>query len=176
MSIAIHLDSALTKSGSGYTVNGLDVTLRSLDTMACISPIGVEATAASSNSPVPFPNGMQIHNAYQISWDATDKATLSLTPPKFDDGCSATLDEWVPGASVGSLPCNNRSEAKSWNGLLLFLEAGIPIIVVVLIASCGGFCFHKSRKRKRARDHAGQDNSRREIVGNPGLRLENVRT
>ncbi|OBT53310.1 hypothetical protein VE04_06278, partial [Pseudogymnoascus sp. 24MN13] len=79
---------------SGYNLDNPGVTIQGLGNqeLACISAIGVKAisstaiataTASETKTPHPFPYGVQIHKAYQISWDETDKPTLSPTPPDF---------------------------------------------------------------------------------------------
>ena len=114
-----------------------------------------------------FPSGMQIHNAYQISWDATDKPTLSPTPPDFDYECSATLAKWVPGESVGALPCRNRTDdGKFGDGrLYMFLVVGIPVIAVALIAGCCGVYFRNRRKKVRGREERSSGRGARPQVG-----------
>lgn len=152
--------------------------------MACVSAIGVKAissTTSATETLPPFPNGIQIHNAYQISWDETDKPTLSPTPPDFSHGCSATLSMWIPGKSIDPLPCNNNGfdggGAKKGAGIA-FIMIGIPVIVAALIATCCGFYFRNSRKKRRAREQSLQDrgSSGRELVDNPGEQGGGVKT
>ncbi|ORY15482.1 hypothetical protein BCR34DRAFT_178637 [Clohesyomyces aquaticus] len=128
--------------------------------MACVSVIGTEAAASPttladviSAAPI-FHSAVQVHNPYQISWDATDKATLSPTPPDFTYGCTATLRTWIPGESVGSLPCNNKHDNLNIGntGLFFFVVIGVPIIAVVLIATCCGIYCRKARRIRRGRD------------------------
>ncbi|OBT78200.1 hypothetical protein VF21_02708 [Pseudogymnoascus sp. 05NY08] len=150
---------------SGYTLNNPQVTLPSLDDLACISAVGVPSpsttstttsTLSSGPEPPPYPHGIQIHNAYQITWASTDKPTLSPTPPDFNYGCSATLSVWVPGESVGSLECNNRSDGGgAGKGVgMVFIMVGIPVIVVVFVGAWCTYCYRSSKKKWRAEDEA----------------------
>ncbi|KFY14703.1 hypothetical protein V492_02461 [Pseudogymnoascus sp. VKM F-4246] len=173
---------------SGYNLDDPGLTLQSLSSqeLACVSAIGVKAISSTTTASVtetlhPFPNGIQIHKAYHISWDETDKPTLSPTPPDFSYGCSATLDMWVPGESVDPLPCNNQTgDGGGVNkaAVTVFMMVGIPVIVVVLIATCCGYYCRKSRRKQRAFEKAmrDQNSAGRELVDNPGEQGGGIKT
>ncbi|KAK0129128.1 hypothetical protein ONS95_001066 [Cadophora gregata] len=143
---------------SGYSLGDAGVELTSLDTLACISAIGVSATPTPTTTMTAapsFPNGVQIHNAYQISWDATDRTRLSPTPPILaKDGCSQTLSVWVPGESVSSLPCSIENGPGGGSGgsggsntaLIYGLAITFPVVFVALLSTC--VCIHYRNKRK----------------------------
>ncbi|OBT95626.1 hypothetical protein VE01_05911 [Pseudogymnoascus verrucosus] len=160
---------------SGYTLGNPGVTLQSLDNAAaCVSAIGVTSPSTTSTSSTlstgqtphatPYPYGIQIHNAYQITWASSDKPTLSPTPPDFSSGCSATLSKWVPGEPVGAMECNNRSDGGGAGraGWMVFIMVGVPVIVVVFVASWCVYCYRSSKKKWRAEDEARR---RRDGVG-----------
>ncbi|KFY74702.1 hypothetical protein V499_05284 [Pseudogymnoascus sp. VKM F-103] len=170
-----HAASLTPLPTSGYTLGNPGVTLQSLDNAAaCVSAIGVTSPSTTSTSSTlstgqtphatPYPYGIQIHNAYQITWASSDRPTLSPTPPDFNYGCSATLDVWVPGESVGALECNNRSDGEGAGraGWMVFIMVGVPVIVVVFVASWCTYCYRSSKKKWRAEDEARR---RRDGVG-----------
>ncbi|PVH82685.1 hypothetical protein DL98DRAFT_586281 [Cadophora sp. DSE1049] len=144
--------------------------------------IGVSATptrtttTATTRPAFPFPNGVQIHNAYHISWDATDTATLSPTPPNLVKyGCSPTLSVWVPGETVSSLPCSIENASGGGRNLALTLALGItlPIVFVALICTC--ICIHYRNKRKGSWRPKGQAGAASEPPIDAGIQLGDVK-
>lgn len=86
---------------------------------------------------------------------------------------------WVPGESVGPLPCNdNGNDGGGWQKgvALVFTTVGVPVITATLIGACCCVHFRNARRRRRAREQAVQDGSGREAVANPDVQLENVKT
>jgi hypothetical protein len=80
------------------------------------------------------------------------------------------LATWVPGESVGALPCMNRTDGGGFSdgGLYVFLVAGIPVIVVALIAGCCGVHFRNRRRKMREREEQGAGREARPQVDGRG--------
>ncbi|KAK1764331.1 hypothetical protein QBC33DRAFT_497975 [Phialemonium atrogriseum] len=111
-----------------------------------------EATVTERALLTYYPNGVAVHNVYEITWQASDRPTLTPMPP--DIPCNDTLRTWVPGSPVAPSSCptyTNKSEHLP-DGPYQFLMIGLPIICILLICACCGTCFHYSRKdRKKQR-------------------------
>ncbi|KAK3376335.1 hypothetical protein B0T24DRAFT_618474 [Lasiosphaeria ovina] len=144
-----------------------DLSINGIASPACFVNLGTTLLPSSSSS-VLFPNGIQVHNAWQIAWAASETSTLSPTPPQL--ACGRTLATWVPGEIV---PPSNVSSAgdcqddSSNSGvaigrsLYLFLVVGLPLIFVAIFASCCVLCFR--RRRRGARGVRGRP---RKLPGN----------
>ncbi|EQB54085.1 hypothetical protein CGLO_06125 [Colletotrichum gloeosporioides Cg-14] len=62
-------------------------------------------TAVRVGEEEPFTAGLMIQPAWVITWDETDRATLTPTPPELPVG--AYVDHWVPG---GPEPTDDDSD------------------------------------------------------------------
>jgi len=84
--------------------------------------------------------------AWMIEWQTTDLPTLNPRPPAIE---GETITQWIPGSDPQRLKSDHWGGGMSWS-LFLFLVAGIPIIVVVLIGACVTWrCVVRFRKRRR---------------------------
>lgn len=161
--------STTLTGNSGYVLNShaIDLTALGVISSACWSEIGaipsasstLETTGPSSSEATVtgmalntiFPNGVAVHNAYQIYWEASDVPNLSPTPPNIS--CDGILSTWVPGESVVASTCpdyTNVTEHPHLEGVG-FLMIGLPIICGLLILACFGCCFYHSRNNRRER-------------------------
>jgi len=93
------------------------------------------------------PTDVLAHNAYRVSWQTSDTATLSPQPPAIT--CAEGISVWVPGSAATSTPCptyyNDTNISSAANS---FITIGLPIVVVVLILACAGCIFHGYQKGK----------------------------
>jgi hypothetical protein len=99
-----------------------------------------------------FASGVQVHQAWHVSWAASDTNTLSPSLP--DLTSSMLVPTWVPGQSIppGAYDRASKNDETALNGLgqvTLFLEIGIPLIAIALIAGCGWCCWARKRSRRR---------------------------
>ncbi|KAK7959561.1 uncharacterized protein PG986_004415 [Apiospora aurea] len=107
----------------------------------------------------PFPEGIQMHNPYKISWQATDMSTLSPTPPTLT--CSGGLYSWDPGEAAEPQHCNDNEGGHTRTSDAVgfwFGACGARIIVAVLLGACVGWWRHhvrRDRKEEKARRAAG---------------------
>lgn len=124
-----------------------DMSIQGVSSLACFK----DPSATVLPTPVAYPNGMQIHNAWHISWNSSDIKFLSPTPPALD--CSQYIPTWVPGQSVAETSCSNPDDTSLYPApVLWFLAVGIPLITVALIAACCTLCFRHRRKERKARE------------------------
>lgn len=123
----------------------------SASTSAALPTSSGGSTTSANHATTLFPEGVQIHNAWHISWASSDTSTLSPAPP--DLSCSQFLATWVPGEATPSTACRNAEDHGSMGtSLFWFLVIGLPIIALVLVGSCCFFCFWQRHKRKAQRD------------------------
>jgi hypothetical protein len=118
---------------------------------ACFKDLTAMMTLESTIS---APSGLQVHNAWHISWASSDRSTLTPTPPALS--YSESIKTWVPGETVAKTTCSD-----TYNGgvnydvsLLFFLVIGLPIIALALLISCCTYCICARRKLRRARSSA----------------------
>jgi hypothetical protein len=136
-------------------------------TTASESPFSILARAQSAESRL-YPNGLRVHNAWHISWEASDVVTLSPPPPRLPCPTSV-LSTWVPGATVdpnllGSA-CDSNNDgtshmSESETRVFWFLVIGLPIILLTLVATCFGVWCHRRRKARKAKTQTPADVTR----------------
>ncbi|VUC37056.1 unnamed protein product [Clonostachys rosea] len=104
-----------------------------------------------------------IHNAWHISWDSTDAATLTPSPPT--PRCSTSgIYRWIPGESLGNHSSVLGSECQQQEtgntrglGLYIFLVAGLPTIIgLIFIGGCVYACTSSSKESSRRRERAAE--------------------
>ncbi|RKU41818.1 hypothetical protein DL546_003840 [Coniochaeta pulveracea] len=123
-----------------------------ISTEACFatmtdSPAAPTATTASSPGP-----SFRVHNAWHISWAATDISSLSPIPPSFSTcGVLPVIPSWAPGATVEPVKCHTPDEGGLPSGPgFMFVLIGLPVGgFLVLVAICW-LCFRQCRRRRRA--------------------------
>jgi hypothetical protein len=97
-----------------------------------------------------FTGGIQMHQAWHVSWAASDTSTLSPSLPELTS--SKFIPTWVPGETVPpgkyDRQDGSQNELKGLEGVVWFLEIGIPLIVLALIGSCV-WCYIARRRSKR---------------------------
>lgn len=81
---------------------------------------------------------VQAHDAWRITWAASDRAVLSPTPPAFD-ACQS-IDVWVPGSKPTIQDCPKEDSGVQWTAGYIFLITGLPIIVFILFVICITLC------------------------------------
>ncbi|KAJ4303949.1 hypothetical protein N0V88_001550 [Collariella sp. IMI 366227] len=85
-------------------------------------------------------DGLLMHEAWKVSWAASDTSTLSLSLPALTSGW--TLDTWTPGETVIRVTPNptdpTRDGAPHENDK--FLTIGVPLLIVGLLLAIGGCC------------------------------------
>ncbi|VBB73718.1 Putative protein of unknown function [Podospora comata] len=102
-----------------------------------------------------------VHNAWAITWSASDIPNLTPQPPSITN--SMLVPTWTPGDVIpdgkydrSSPSGDNRNNFLPVNAQW-FLMVGMPIIGALLIGSCVFFCVRNSKKKKRARSAAAAD-------------------
>ncbi|KAK3390747.1 hypothetical protein B0H63DRAFT_519961 [Podospora didyma] len=151
-----------------------DLSISGIASPACFKNLGttfLPGSSPSSPSSLLFPNGIQVHNAWHISWAASDTSSLSPPPPDLACGGGArSLSTWIPGETVPPLPPNLNTdvcqdmENNSGGGvddthqptpMFLFMVVGLPLIFVAIILSVFVFCFRHRRRNKNLPRGAG---------------------
>ncbi|POR39607.1 hypothetical protein TPAR_00203 [Tolypocladium paradoxum] len=103
-----------------------------------------------------------VHEAWIITWAASDTSTLSPVPPTLTN--SMIVPTWTPGQVIpdgeyDQMPPSDRSrflpESAQW-----FLMVGMPIIGALLIGSCVFCCVRSSKKKRREKRAAAMDAQR----------------
>ncbi|KAF5010996.1 hypothetical protein FDECE_2866 [Fusarium decemcellulare] len=125
----------------------------------------ITATASDleQNDSVITPDGtLMVHQAWAITWAASDTAYLSPQPPALYSG--ETVGSWDPHESVPSdrpeeEPVNDHANMYISNSAVWFLMVGLPIIAVLLISSCCWCCIRSRRKEKRRRQAVAIDSA-----------------
>jgi hypothetical protein len=138
---------------SGYALSWGIGEIKNVATRACVKVVSATVSSGqiSTTDSVP-PSRLQVHNAWEIRWAESDRATLSPTPPLLT--CSgALISKWVPGQPVEDMICyESRVENHGISPSLgRFLMIGLPIIVLALVASCCLCCIKRHRLEKRIR-------------------------
>ena len=94
-----------------------------------------------------------MHEAWHITWAASDTSTLSPTLPEITSDMLVVT--WVPGESIPPGVYDReyviRDGLQIPNAAFWFMIVGLPIIGALLIGSCIGCCVrhHRSKKRER---------------------------
>ncbi len=104
------------------------------------------------------PTGLRAHIPWSISWDTSDISSLSPTPPPLPcpSAPNIVIPAWTPGATVNpSLSdfCINNDGVSHWSSsdtaLMGFAMAGVPAIVVTMVATCCGCIFYYRARERR---------------------------
>ncbi|KAK4042048.1 hypothetical protein C8A01DRAFT_33935 [Parachaetomium inaequale] len=97
----------------------------------------------------PGPVDVQAHNAYHVSWQASDTAMLTPQPPAIT--CPYGIDMWVPGSPVTSKACDSTwvNDTGISPRVAEFVTIGVPIIVCVVVFGLVGCYCYAYRKGKR---------------------------
>ncbi|KAK3314030.1 hypothetical protein B0H66DRAFT_369732 [Apodospora peruviana] len=119
------------------------------------SPTMTSAPPLSATSrEIYFADGMQVHNAWHISWQKSDTSTLSPRPPDLD--CTFTMDYWVPGEPTNP-PNTSNCQADSYNSGVKwpapswwFLIIGLPLILIAITVLLCCFFYRRHKKRRLA--------------------------
>ncbi|KAE9574061.1 hypothetical protein CGMCC3_g9922 [Colletotrichum fructicola] len=116
----------------------------------------VTYTAVRVGEEEPFTAGLLIQPAWVISWDETDRATLTPTPPGLPVG--GYVDHWVPGGPepTGDLcqdaTCRDPSQGgHALQRQMMILITVPPIVFFCVVAGCGLCCFFENQKKARRR-------------------------
>ncbi|KAL1955659.1 hypothetical protein VTO42DRAFT_8204 [Malbranchea cinnamomea] len=117
-------------------------------------------TPAGESSGVPFTQGIQVHQAWHISWAESDTSTLTPSLPELTS--SKLVPTWTPGQTIPPGMYDRESGSndgpRGLGGVVWFLMIGIPIIGVVLIALAVWFCIrHRRAKREQRERRAAMD-------------------
>jgi hypothetical protein len=108
---------------------------------------GADADAASST--------LLIHNAWAITWWASDIPNLTPRPPSITN--RMLVPTWTPGEVIPDGKYDRESASGPNRNYFLpenaqwFLIIGMPIIGALLIGSCVFCCVRNSKKENRAR-------------------------
>ncbi|KAK3899832.1 hypothetical protein C8A05DRAFT_17792 [Staphylotrichum tortipilum] len=134
---------------SGYFLDNPSwVRVDDVESRACFKPVTPPADNPSAEA-FPSPTDVMVHNAYRISWQASDTATMSPQPPDLTCG---TMYTWVPGSPVTSSPCpTHYNDSPISDGVAVFLKIGLPIIVVLGVAGLAGLCCYYPYKEREAK-------------------------
>ncbi|KAL2842584.1 hypothetical protein BJX68DRAFT_270523 [Aspergillus pseudodeflectus] len=167
---------------SGFTLSYLSgIPIADTAANACFQPITTDTTSTSpastastttnsderatirtTNTANPFPDGLRVHEAWHITWEASDVSTLSPSPPDLGSCTTVALPSWVPGEPVDSdsLACRSTNNGASHSSdsdtaLFRFLVIGIPVIGATVVCIGAVVCWRRRRKRKREQDVRG---------------------
>lgn len=145
---------------SGYSISWPFLLPRSIEGVtspACFSEIN--PSPSTINTPdslsTDFPQHVQVHNAYHISWQESDRVTLTPQPPELTCSPKLGIGTWTPGLPVESPSCPNSSDDDDDDDPLLptaalfFLVVGLPVICIAALCFCCGACFYYKRKERR---------------------------
>ncbi|KAK4194243.1 hypothetical protein QBC40DRAFT_291131 [Triangularia verruculosa] len=96
-----------------------------------------------------------VHNAWEITWFASDIPNLTPQPPSITN--RMLVPTWTPGEFIPDGKYDRSSPSGDNRNNFLpqeaqwFLIIGMPIIGALLIGSCIFCCVRSSKKKKRAR-------------------------
>jgi hypothetical protein len=129
------------------------------------------ATATASHS-----NGtLMVHQAWAITWDASDRATLSPNPPTLSSG--QTIPTWEASQAVTNQALfareNTVHDGPLQDPWISFLMIGLPIIFGCLFTCLFCMCFWNRRKmRKRGQEIQLDSVPARAAPGNPSANFK----
>lgn len=108
------------------------------------------ATATYPNAVPDATHGtLFLHQAWVVTWDASDMATLSPEPPTlYNRQFEPRMETSQPAASQTSYEQDHGSFSAS-DARFLFI--GIPVIVGVILIGCFTLCWWNRRKMRRRR-------------------------
>lgn len=113
-----------------------------------------------------FTGGFQAHEAWQISWEAADRSTL--TPSLPDLTSRKHVPTWTAGETIPSGkhdPETGQGNDMPGSGRVIqFAMIGVPIIGVAIIALCVWLIIrHKLKKKRALKQASGQlDDTRKD--------------
>lgn len=113
---------------------------------------------------------LMVHQAWAITWDASDRATLSPKPPTMSSG--QTIPTWEAFQAVTSQALfareNPVNDTPFNDTYVYFLMIGLPIIFGCLFTCLFCMCFWNRRKmRKRGQEIQLDSVPARAAPGNP---------
>jgi hypothetical protein len=92
--------------------------------------------------------GYMAHAAWEISWAASDTATMYPRPPSLDS--DQYIPTWVPGQSLTPPPePTHQNEHRPYATYYKLLEIGLPIICITILAGCIWCCVAMRRASRR---------------------------
>ncbi|KAH6959266.1 hypothetical protein DER45DRAFT_594702 [Fusarium avenaceum] len=118
---------------------------------------------------------LMVHQAWAITWDASDRATLSPKPPSLSSG--QTIQTWEASQAVTSQALFARENEGHYSPLqdpwISFLMIGLPIILVCFFTCLYCMCFWNRRKmRKRGQEIQLDSMPARAAPGNPSANFK----
>ncbi|KAK4096689.1 hypothetical protein N658DRAFT_501295 [Parathielavia hyrcaniae] len=140
---------------------------QSVDGISPQSPCVANMTNTSPPSATAFPARstaayhLRVHNAWHISWEASDMPSLSPTPPPLPlCETSSVIWSWVPGATVEPgaylrTSCDDRASGSGSGsglpslGVLMVLVVVVPVVFLMILCSCVWVCCRRRRRRER---------------------------
>jgi hypothetical protein len=127
----------------------MSLSIQGIRSPACF--LDAMATVPAESNLDLFPSGVQVHNAWHISWASSDRAALSPTPPALP--CTERVHKWVPGETLAPKSCTDSDDdGVNINPKVFFvLVAGLPAFFFVSLISCCMICIYSRRKSRRAR-------------------------
>lgn len=106
-------------------------------------------------------DGLLMHDAWHITWVASDRSTLSPSLPTLTSG--KDLQTWVPGQIVAPGEGDGETDGVYRDplitGAMWFGMVGVPILAVVVIVGVVSCCIVRRRKKRRGRGLGGQQQS-----------------
>lgn len=106
-------------------------------------------------------DGLLMHDAWHITWAASDRSTLSPSLPTLTSG--KDLQTWVPGQIVAPGEGDGETDGVYTDplitGAMWFGMVGVPIIAVAVIVGVVWFCIVRRRRRRRELRLDGQQES-----------------
>jgi hypothetical protein len=113
-----------------------------------------------------FTEGIQAHQAWHISWEASDTSTLTPSLPELTS--SKLIPTWKPGEIIErgmyDQGDGERGGLQGLGQLVYFLEKGLPLIFVTL-AGLIAWCCISNRRSKRGYRVKPQVVSSHELTG-----------
>ncbi|RHZ51745.1 hypothetical protein CDV55_103487 [Aspergillus turcosus] len=103
-----------------------------------------------------FTAGIQVHQAWAVSWSGSDTATLSPSLPTLTN--SMVVPTWVPGEIIPPGKWDrghDGSDMGNWQPLVHFIMIGVPIIGVAILALGIWCCIRCRRARREERRQRG---------------------
>lgn len=94
-----------------------------------------------------------VHEAWHVSWAQSDTATLS--PSLLSLTSSMLVPSWTPGEVIpdGKYDYAEKNDdpalGQLTRSLMYFLEVGVPLIFVALIACISACCYRRRRRQQK---------------------------
>lgn len=94
-----------------------------------------------------FTEGIQAHQAWHISWEASDTSTLTPSLPELTS--SKLIPTWKPGETIEKGMYDQgdgeRGGLQGINEVIYFLEIGLPLIFAILVGLIAWCCISNRR-------------------------------